>query len=206
MFAHLRGTHGVVLNLIQQGQQGRKLGPPRVLPGCDDSLPYGLPPRPDIQTSLFRNGKPHIWTLQGHCWTVMSSRGQTLRRTGSQMKRSGGAAPVVLAKKKAPARDILIDEPQNGQALQGTSDGLREVQDAWRRQHWPAHGRGAGAHSEGPDDAWAAHGGDGPDARDGAASDGWREAAGSEMMTGLDHAAYGVLRRFSMSSPPPSPT
>jgi hypothetical protein len=35
MFAHLRGTHGVVLNLIQQGQQGRKLGPPRVLPGCD---------------------------------------------------------------------------------------------------------------------------------------------------------------------------
>jgi hypothetical protein len=114
MFAHLRGTHGVVLNLIQQGQQGRKLGPPRALPGCDDSLPYGLPPRPDIQTSLFRNGRPHIWTLQGHFWTVMSSRGQTLRRTGPQMKRSGGAiAPVVLTKKKAPARDILIGEPES---------------------------------------------------------------------------------------------
>ena len=39
--------------------------------------------------------------------------GQTLRRTGPQMKRSGGAiAPAVLAKKKAPARDILIDEPE----------------------------------------------------------------------------------------------
>ena len=73
---------------------------------------------------------------------------------------------------------------QNGQALQGTSDGLREVQDAWRRQHWRTHRRGVGAHPEGPDDAWAAHGGDGPDARDGAGSDGWREAAGgAEMMT-----------------------
>ena len=50
----------------------------------------------------------------GHFWTVMSSRGQTLRRTGSQMKRSGGAiAPAVLAKRKAPAgRDILIGEPE----------------------------------------------------------------------------------------------
>ena len=39
--------------------------------------------------------------------------GQTLRRTGPQMKRSGGAiAPAVLAKKKAPARDIPIDEPE----------------------------------------------------------------------------------------------
>jgi hypothetical protein len=39
--------------------------------------------------------------------------GQTLRRTGPQMKRSGGViAPAVLAKKKAPARDILIDEPE----------------------------------------------------------------------------------------------
>ena len=43
----------------------------------------------------------------------MSSRGQTLRRTGPQMKRSGGAiAPVVLTKKKVPARDIVIDEPE----------------------------------------------------------------------------------------------
>ena len=31
---------------------------------------------------------------------------------------------------------------QNGQALQGTSDGLREVQDAWRRQHWPRTAEG----------------------------------------------------------------
>ena len=79
----------------------------------------------------------------------------------------------------------------------------------WRRQHWRTHRRGVGAHPEGSDDAWAADGGDGPDASDGAGSDGWREAAGgAEMMTGLDHdhAAYGVLRRFSMSSPPPSPT
>ena len=40
--------------------------------------------------------------------------GQTLRRTGPQMKRSGGAiAPAVLAKRKAPAgRDILIGEPE----------------------------------------------------------------------------------------------
>jgi hypothetical protein len=28
-----------------------------------------------------------------------------------------------------------------------------EVQDAWGRQHWATHRRGAGAHSEGPDDA-----------------------------------------------------
>jgi hypothetical protein len=43
----------------------------------------------------------------------MFPMGQTLRRTGPQIKRSGGAiAPAVLAKKKAPARDILIDEPE----------------------------------------------------------------------------------------------
>jgi Ca2+-binding RTX toxin-like protein len=45
------------------------------------------------------------------CYVIM---GQTLRRTGPQMKRSGGAiAPAVLAKRKAPAgRDILIGEPE----------------------------------------------------------------------------------------------
>ncbi len=73
---------------------------------------------------------------------------------------------------------------QNGHALQGTSDGLREVQDAWGRQHWPTHVRGVGAHPEGPDDAWTTHVGDGQDARDGAGSEGWREAAGgAEMIT-----------------------
>jgi hypothetical protein len=41
---------------------------------------------------------------------------------------------------------------QDGHALQGTSDGLREVQDAWGRQHWPTHVRGVGAHPEGPDE------------------------------------------------------
>ena len=87
---------------------------------------------------------------------------------------------------------------QNGHALQGTSDGLREVQDAWRRQHWPTHRRGVGAHPEGPDDAWAAHGGDGPDARDGAGSDGWREAAGgAEMMTAAGAEMHGACRRRS---------
>ena len=45
------------------------------------------------------------------CYVIM---GQTLRRTGPQMKRSGGAiAPAVLAKRKAPARiDLLIGEPE----------------------------------------------------------------------------------------------
>ena len=83
---------------------------------------------------------------------------------------------------------------QDGHALQGTSDGLREVQDAWRGQHWPTHRRGAGAHSEGPDDAWAAHGGDGPDARDGAGSDGWREAARGTEMTGRSKTTGRVRR------------
>ena len=31
---------------------------------------------------------------------------------------------------------------QDGHALQGTSDGLWEVQDAWGRQHWPTHAEG----------------------------------------------------------------
>ena len=87
---------------------------PRAFPSCDDSLPYGLSARPDIRSSLFRNGKPHIWMLQGHFGTVMLSHGADPPRTGPQMKRSGGAiAPAVLTKKKAPARDILIGEPQS---------------------------------------------------------------------------------------------
>jgi hypothetical protein len=57
------------------GMVPRKVRPAEGIARCDDSLPYGLPPRPNIQTSLFRNGKPHIWTLQGHFWTVMSSHG-----------------------------------------------------------------------------------------------------------------------------------
>ena len=31
---------------------------------------------------------------------------------------------------------------QDGHALQGTSDGLRELQDAWGRQHWPRTSEG----------------------------------------------------------------
>jgi hypothetical protein len=81
-----------------------------------------------------------------------------------------------------PPRDVAPEPERAG--LAGHSDGLREVQDAWRRQHWPTHRRGVGAHPKGSDDTWAADGGDGPDACDGAGSDDWREAAGgAEMIT-----------------------
>ena len=76
---------------------------PRALPGCDDSLPYGLSSRPDIRSSLFRNGKPHIWTLQGHFWTVMSSHGANPpknRATDETERRSYRASGV--DKKEGP--------------------------------------------------------------------------------------------------------
>jgi integrase len=48
---------GVDVRLVQEFLGHASINRPRALPGCDDSLPYGLSSRPDIRSSLFRNGK-----------------------------------------------------------------------------------------------------------------------------------------------------
>ena len=64
------------------------------------------------------------------------------------MKRSGGAAPVVLTKKKVPARDILIGEPETDElrAFGGSrSDKFNgALINAMARTGWtdPAYGAG----------------------------------------------------------------
>jgi hypothetical protein len=90
-----------------------------------------------------------------------------------QKKNQAGVAQLANNAALGSSLAAMWRTHQDGHALQGTSDGLREVQDAWGRQHWPTHVRGVGAHPEGPDDAWTTHGGDGQDARDGAGSDDW---------------------------------
>jgi hypothetical protein len=63
---NLHGNPNAAPRCIKPHPAGTKVRPAEGIARCDDSLPYGLPPRPNIQTSLFRNGKPHIWTLQRH--------------------------------------------------------------------------------------------------------------------------------------------
>jgi hypothetical protein len=65
-------------------------------------------------------------------------------------------------------RSPLWRPHQDWHGLQGASDAEREVQDAWRRQHGPAHTAGPGANTCRPDDARDAHGRDGADAQAGA--------------------------------------